>query len=127
MLVLADCGLRASGLVRLSIDDVDFSSHTLRVVEKQQRARSVPFSKETESAIVAWCVHRPIGADRLFCTMTGNPLTYSGLRQMLRRLTIRAGLTEERCNLHSLRHFAAREYLRNGGSLPALATILGHK
>jgi len=126
LLTLADCGLRASGLVGLSIDDIDFSSHTLRVTEKKTRTRSVPFSLDTERAIIAWCSHRPIDADKLFCTMAGGAMSYWGLRQVVRRLAIRAGFTDERCNLHSLRHFAAREYLRNGGSLPALAAILGH-
>jgi integrase/recombinase XerD len=127
LMVLADTGLRASGLVSLSIDDVDFASHTLRVAEKQARTRQVPFSLGTERVIIEWCRHRPLDAEKLFCTVHGGEMTYWGLRQVIRRLAIRAGFTDERCNLHSLRHFAAREYLRNGGSLPALATILGHK
>lgn len=127
LLTLADCGLRASGLIGLSIDDIDFASHTLVVTEKQQRTRQIPFSLDTERVIIDWCRHRPLDAESLFCTVHGGQMTYWGLRQVIRRLAARAGFTDERCNLHSLRHFAAREYLRNGGSLPALATILGHK
>lgn len=127
LIVLADCGLRASGLIRLTIEDVDFAARLIRVTEKRQRTRSVPFSLDTERALIAWCARRPLTADALFCSRYGQHLKYAGLRQIIRRLAARAGFTNERCNLHSLRHFAAREYLRNGGTLPSLARILGHK
>lgn len=127
LIVLADCGLRASGLVGLKIDDLDYAQRTLRVLEKRGRVRAVPFSNESERVLVAWCKHRPMASEWLFCQSSGAPLTYWGLRQIIRRLARRAEFTNERCNLHSLRHFAAREYLRNGGTLPSLARILGHK
>lgn len=127
LIVLADCGLRASGLISLSIDDVDFAAMLIRVREKRGSLRAVPFSPETERALTAWCKVRPLGAERLFCTFKGGPLSYWGLRQIIRRLAERCGFTEERCNLHSIRHFAAREYLKQGGNLPALARILGHR
>jgi integrase/recombinase XerD len=124
---LADCGLRASGVIGMSIDDLDFAHRALLVREKRGRVRAVPFSLETEKALLRWCKVRPLAAEKLFCTDVGGDLTYSGLRQILRRLSVRAGMAGERCNIHSLRHFAAREYLRQGGTLPALARILGHK
>lgn len=127
LIVLADCGLRASGMISVSIDDVDFAERTIRVREKRGRVRAVPFSLDTERALTAWCKRRPMAAERLFCSYNGKPLTYWGLRQVVRRLAKRAGFNGERCNLHSLRHFAAREYLKQGGSLPALARILGHR
>jgi site-specific recombinase XerD len=126
LITLADCGFRASGLVSIGIEDVDFAARTIRVKEKGGRHRAVPFSLDTERALLAWCKKRPLNADTLFCTYQGHAMTYWGLRQVMRRLAKKAGFTDERCNLHSLRHFAAREYLKAGGSLPALARILGH-
>jgi len=127
LIALADCGFRASGIINILIDDVDFANRVIRVREKRGKVRAVPFSIETERVLLAWCKKRPSNADRLFCTYQGKPLTYWGLYQIIRRLAQRAGFTDERRNLHSLRHFAAREYLKQGGSLPALARILGHK
>lgn len=127
LLVLADCGLRASGIISVDIDEVDFAARVIRVCEKGGRWRAVPFSLETERALIAWCKDRPKAADKLFCAYTGDPLSYWGLREIIRRLAFRAGFIDERCNLHSFRHFAAREYLRQGGSLPALARILGQR
>lgn len=127
LIVLADCGLRASGMISVSIDDLDFAARVIRVREKGGRLRAVPFSLDTERALTAYCKRRPVSAERLFCGYDGAPLTYWGLRQIVRRLSVRAGFTVERWNLHSFRHFAAREYLKQGGSLPALARILGHR
>lgn len=128
LITLADCGLRATSLIRLSIDDIDFAARTIAIKgDKRGRTRAVPFSLETERVLLRWFKKRPLNAERAFCALDGKSLTYWGLREIVRRLSVRAGFTDERCNLHSLRHFAAREYLKQGGSLPALARILGHK
>lgn len=128
LIVLADCGLRATSLIMLNVEDFDFAGRTIAVRnDKRGRTRAVPFSCETERVLLRWFKRRPLSADRAFCALDGDDLTYWGLREIMRRLAVRAGFTVERCNLHSLRHFAAREYLKQGGSLPALARILGHK
>lgn len=126
-LTIADCGLRAAEVVHLTIQDVDFAHRTLRVVGKGDRVRSTPFSHDTELALSLWFKRRPRTGDALFCRADGQALTYWGLRQMARRAAERAGFENEICNLHSLRHFAAIGYLRNGGTLPAISRILGHK
>lgn len=128
LIILADCGLRASSLVNLSVDDIDFAAHTIAIRnDKRGKTRAVPFSLESERVLILWLKKRPTTTDRLFPSDDGKPLKYAGLREILRRLAVKAGFTTERYNLHSFRHFAAREYLRNGGSLPALARILGHQ
>lgn len=128
VLAMADCGFRAGGIISLKITDLDFAARVIRVTEKGNRTRAVPFSVQTEDALVIWCKRRPQTTDYLFCSYDGKPLHYAGLRQIFRRLADRAEITaDERHNLHSLRHFAAREYLRQGGSLPSLARILGHR
>jgi site-specific recombinase XerD len=53
------------------------------------------------------------------------PITTTGLREILRRLKKRAGIAG-RFNPHSFRHGYAREFLTNGGSMPALQQMLGH-
>lgn len=129
LIVLADTGIRAGGLITLTTEDIDFARRRLIVTEKGGRARIVPFTVYTSSLISRWLARRPIKArekgDRVFCTVTGDPLTYWGLKELFKRLGKRAGV-EGRHNPHSLRHFAAREYLRQGGDLATLSTLLGH-
>lgn len=127
LIAIADCGLRAAEVCRIQISHVDFAHRTLYVVGKGERVRKVPFSEWTYEALIAWCKKRPLGAVKLFCRLDGGELTYWGLRQMARRVSERAGFTDEIDNLHSIRHFAAIGYLRNGGTLPAISRILGHK
>lgn len=126
-ITIADCGLRASEVCNARLTDVDFARRTLRVVGKGDRVRSVPFSRQTEAALVALCKAFAGRSDFLFPRLDGRKLTYWGLRQMARRVSKRAGFTDEIDNLHSIRHFAAIDYLRNGGTLPAISRILGHK
>lgn len=52
-------------------------------------------------------------------------LDEDGLGEVLRRLKKVAGITG-RVNPHSFRHAFAREWLRNGGDLSTLSSMLGH-
>jgi site-specific recombinase XerD len=125
LVMLADTGVRAQGLLMLTPEDVDFAHRRAIVREKFDKLRVVPFTALTSYLVERWCKVRPLQAETLFCTDDGGGLTYWGLRQILRRLALRANVTG-RWNAHSFRHFAAREYLRNGGNLATLAQLLGH-
>ncbi len=125
LLMLADTGIRASGLVTLTLDDVDLLRRRAIVREKFGKIRPVPYTRLTASVLKAYLMARPKHGQALFCTSEGAPLTYWGLRELVRRLAVRAGV-KGRYNVHSFRHFAAREYLRQGGDLATLAELLGH-
>jgi integrase/recombinase XerD len=53
------------------------------------------------------------------------PLTPSGVFQVLERYKKRAGLSG-RVNLHAFRHAFAREYILNGGDLASVSEMMGH-
>lgn len=129
LLFLADTGCRVAGLVGLCIDDLDLVGMTAKVTEKGSKARRVPFSEPTRAALLAWLLVRPtVSHNRLWATLgtRGGPwLTDEGVRQLLKRLKARAGVTGP-VNPHSFRHGFAREYLLNGGDLATLADLLGH-
>lgn len=126
---MADTGCRSNGLLTLTIDRLDINRSYAIVTEKGRRLRAVPFTPFTGDLLSQWLVVRPQIAITVFCALGGkcygNPLTNSGLHQILRRLAKRAGV-KGRINPHSFRHGFAREYLQNGGDLATLARILGH-
>lgn len=129
LLFLADTGCRVAGLSGLCMADLDMEGMTARVTEKGAKVRRVPFSKPTRAALAAWLAVRPtVGHDRVWASLgtRGAPwLTEEGIRQVLRRLGTRAGVTGP-VNPHAFRHGFAREYLLNGGDLATLADLLGH-
>ncbi len=109
-LTLADTGIRASELLGATDCDLDFGRSRLRVRGKGQKERFVPLSRETMLALVRWLNKRPFGSDHLFCVLAGgrpgSGLTYSGLREILRR-RCRAAKITHRFTVQMLRHLLA--------------------
>lgn len=131
LFMLADTGCRAGGLCHLRIRDVDLTRMTVRLIEKGEKTRIIPFSEMTRDALRAWLAARPpaVVEPWLFVTMgprvTSPRLTEEGLKEVMRRLKKRAGVTGH-VNPHSFRHGFAREWIRNGGDLATLSRMLGH-
>lgn len=128
ILLLGDGGIRAGGLLGLTLDNMDLDNGLISVIEKGNKERFVPISEITVAAIREWLAVRDAsaGVRAVFIShKTGKALTYSGLRLLLQRLGKRAGV-EGRCNPHSFRHFAGRRWMENGGDISALSRFLGH-
>lgn len=62
-------------------------------------------------------------ADAMWVTSKGLPLSAGGIQQMIVKLGKRLGI---RLSPHKLRHTFALHYLRNGGDVFTLQTLLGH-
>ncbi len=130
LLLLADTGCRVGGLSHLRVQDVDLAAKTALVTEKGEKLRPVFFVAATADALAAWLAVRPaIDGDWLFVNLGPKlaypQLTEQSVKEMLRRLRIRAGV-QEPVTPHRFRHAFAREYLRGGGDLATLSRILGH-
>lgn len=130
LLLLADTACRAGGLCNLHVGDIDLSGMAAVVIEKGKKTRSVPFSELTRDAVARWLAMRPAcDGDWLFITMGkrsyGERLTEDGLKEVMRRLKKRTGVTG-RVNPHAFRHAFAREWIRDGGDLATLSRVLGH-
>lgn len=131
--VLFDTGMRASELCALSIGDVDLPSMEIRIREgKGGKARTVPIQKTTRQALYYYL--RGQSADGLNAPLfpsargsgAGDFLTRRGLALIVARWGKSAKIVRERCCPHTFRHTFAINYLRNGGDIFTLKTILGH-
>jgi hypothetical protein len=79
------------------------------------------------TGIFKWSLRPPVSSDAVFISVTtGEPLTYYGLAQAMKRRAKCAG-AEGRVNLHSFRHGFALNYLHNGGDFGSLSTLRGHR
>lgn len=132
LLFLADTGVRVSELIRLKIGDVDLRGRTFTVLGKGNKARQGYLGEVTTKALKTYLRSRKDRAsDYLFesekgsCGAIGDPLTRSGVDQLLKRLASDAELNVQ-VSAHQFRRFASVEFLRAGGSVFALQDLLGH-
>lgn len=133
--LLHDCGLRASELCGLTVGDVDLGGCTVTVLGKGNKHRRVPFGRVAKRALYQYLAEqrdrRPVEDDSpMFTSDRGRrasgsePLTRSGLLQMIERIGAAAGVRDT--HPHRWRHTFAVDYLRAGGNVFALQRLLGH-
>jgi integrase/recombinase XerD len=133
ILVLLDTGLRASELCSLSVEDVELKSgkvivrHGLSGGSKGGKGRTVFLGKTARKAVWRYLVDREDGEEPyapLFTTKSNRPLNKGALLQVIRALGAKAGI--KHCYPHRFRHTFAITYLRSGGDLFTLKSLLGH-
>ena len=127
--VLVRLGLRAGEVAALRLDDVDWRAGELVVRGKGNRLDRLPLPADVGEALVNYLRHgrarsscramflRAIGPDG---AMTGHSVV-----MVPRSASRRAGLPVI-VGAHRLRHTAASEMLRRGGSLAEIAQVLRH-
>lgn len=101
-------GARATELLRIDIDDVDWSRQLVYVVSKGSRLRqAVPVSPESLIFLAKYLAEAgmPTPGDSLWRTRRGpaRPLTYWAMRRILQRANERRGTN---WTLHDLRHIS---------------------
>lgn len=127
LLTLLDCGLRASELCGLELEDVDWSEQTFRVMGKGGRERIVPFGQGVRQALTSYVSKRGhLRTPVLFVNHFSEPLDRYRLRDVVQRRCEKAGVTGVRRSPHTLRHTCAVSYLRAGGDTFTLQNLLGH-
>jgi integrase/recombinase XerD len=126
IMALLDTGCRASEFVALDVGDVDASTGAVVVRRgKGDKRRVVFLGAKTRRELLRYLRGRGNpDAGALWVTDEGGQLTYSGLRQIVRRRAIRAGVKEP--PLHSFRRAFALACLRNGVDLISLQRLMGH-
>jgi len=129
--LLLDTGMRVTELCTIRRKDVDMESFQIEVEGKGDKKRVVAFGRFTRKALYQYIKERnPDDDDFLFVAeggpTAGEPLTRSGVLQMIRRLGKVAGIEQARCSPHTFRHTFAIAFLRLGGNQFTLMAILGH-
>jgi site-specific recombinase XerD len=125
------CGLRASELVSLNLDDIDYDAEQLRVQGKGDRTRLLPIGEQAQVALEAY-LRRGRGALRgeleqqaLFLSRSGRRLDPGDVRRRLRTWALRTH-TPGHVHPHALRHSFATHLLDGGADLRAIQELLGH-
>ena len=128
---LVDLGLRASEVVHLRLDDIDWRAGTPRLAKgKSRRADVLPLPPETGRAIADYLrTERPRTTNRaVFAHHVApydEPIGVGVVRRAVREAYRRCGWT--RSHVHILRHSVASRLLQQGTPLKEIADILRHR
>jgi site-specific recombinase XerD len=122
-------GMRVSELVGLDMDDLDFSSRTVKVHGKGGKERIIPINGSALEAIESYLYERArVGygeEDALFLNRFGNRITKNSIgRNVLKGHLGKSGADE--VTPHVLRHTFATHLLESGADLRVLQELLGH-
>lgn len=128
LLILMDCGLRASELCGLTLADVDTANQQFLVKRgKGGRSRRVPFGSAVLGAFRHYTARRAeVNTPQLLVNIYGDPIDRFRLRAIVLKAAQRAGVKHPHMGPHLLRHTCAVQYLRNGGDTFSLQKVLGH-
>jgi integrase/recombinase XerD len=129
LLILARLGLRAGEVAALRLEDIDWHAGEVTIRGKGNREERLPLPHDVGEAIVGWL---ELGRPRCACPTVftrviapDRPLSGGGVSAVVRQACKRAGLPP--AGAHRLRHFAATEMLRAGGSLAEVGQVLRHR
>ena len=132
LLLISRLGLRASEVVDLTLDDLDWTEGTIRIRGPAQRVDRLPLPTDVGAGVADYLRHgRPACSTRNvfirshapWCALRG-PSTVSC---MVRRALRRAGIDSPTKGAHLLRHSLATQMLGGGASLGEIAEILRHR
>jgi site-specific recombinase XerD len=132
LLILARLGLRASEIMLMTLDDIDWEAAELLVRGKGSRHERLPLPRDVGEAIANYLRRwRPQCATRRLFICVKAPIrgfsTYEAVSSIVRRALAHAGLHPPKHGAHLLRFTLATNLLRRGGSLAEVAEILRHR
>jgi len=133
LLLLARLGLRAGDVAGLRLDDIEWTSGTLRLSGKARRQVRLPLPQDVGDALLAYIEReRPcVPQEAVFLTMIApyRPFAHSGHVSTIVALALkRAGISDPPSSgARLLRHSAATSMLRSGATLEAIGAVLRHR
>jgi len=129
VVLLSRLGLRAGEVAALQLVDIDWRAGEIMVRGKGSRHERLPLPADVGDALAGWLERgRPRRDSSFVFTRLRAPyigLTSGAVSQLVRRVSVRAGLGP--VGAHRLRHTAATEMLRAGGSLTEVGQVLRHR
>ena len=128
------CGLRASELCDIKLEDIDYDTRLLRVMHgKGDKSRVVPFLGTVSEAVRNWIYIRDVysrkkieGARFLFLSRSGKKMHREDIWRIIRKRGAIASISRNRLFPHILRHSFATHLISHGMDLRTLQEILGH-
>ena len=135
IMLAIDCGIRSSDICRLKLEDIDWRSASISIIQKKTGIpHTAPFSVETGKALADYILNARGTSDLPYVFLKksyfDSAMTSSLLCQRLKKLMEKAGISRassEKINMHTFRRSLGIAMVDSGESLEMVAQILGHK
>ena len=124
-------GLRASALTNINIEDIDWESGVIRVIEKRQKIREIPIGENTLNALKEWIEVRNkefegVDTTAVFLSQKRGRLSGDAANDALKEYCEQAGI-KKKITLHKLRASAATNLAASKVDIQTIGNILGHQ
>ena len=122
-------GLRVSAIVNINVEDIDFKTNNIRVIEKGRKVREVSFSNHLRKSLLIWLDDRArlFGGGEtgpLFISQKKNRMSVDSVQGVVKKYTSHL---EKHITPHKLRSSAAMNLYSAGIGIMTIASVLGHE
>lgn len=133
LMIMFASGLRASEVVNLTFDQIDFDNRIMKILGKGNKDRLVPFTSAAKSCLRQYIdgYRKQLITDEdndegyIFLNSKGEKLTVRGLQFILNEIERKTGLYGK-IHPHMLRHSFATKLMNRGADLRTIQELLGH-
>lgn len=121
--------LRVSAIVNIDIEDIDFKTNSIKVVEKGRKTRNIPFAESVRNLLLIWMKDRELYFEAgdtgpLFISQKKTRLSVDSVERLVKKYT---GHLPKKITPHKLRSSAAMNLHGSGVDILTIASILGHE
>lgn len=119
-------GNRLETMANVKIGDVDFEENVIKLLKlKNRKQYAIPLSSQLNKVLREYLIYRKGNKDDyLFCTSYGKQLSKGTIQTQIQHYNRSRGVLKT--SIHVFRHTFAKNWIKNGGDLISLQTILGH-
>ncbi|MEZ5360608.1 MAG: tyrosine-type recombinase/integrase [Candidatus Zixiibacteriota bacterium] len=125
ILLTYDSMLRLNELLSIKLDEINLAEKIVKIHGKGRKDRFVPFSDKTARSLHTYLIkfRKGINFDYLFPMQNGEKIKYRRAHNIFAQSGKKVGLY---VYPHLVRHSAASQFARSGGSIAILQKVLGH-
>ncbi|MGM0652563.1 MAG: tyrosine-type recombinase/integrase, partial [Bacillota bacterium] len=125
--IMLKTGLRVNEIINLHEECFDWEEGNVLIkASGAAKERTLWLDKPELSLLKKWQKEKPSSSVSFFCTLDGNLLQDRYIREMIKRLARKAGISKD-VYPHLLRYTFAVEFIRETGDLDNLQEALGHR
>lgn len=120
-------GLRVSEIINLTEECFDWEEGSVLIkASGAARERILWLNKPELALLQRWRKEKPASSESFFCTLDGGLLQDRYIREMVKRLARKAGISKD-VYPHLLRYTFAVEFMRETGDIGILQEAMGHR